>query len=177
MALTVAFSVTQPAGDASGIIFTDDSTGTDGTITKRRIYITDEDDEPVVPEGTTTDYIEWNDFPATTTKTITGLLSQDMALYATVQWLTSGGTVVYSDDNDDDVILCKRYADLFSYSLIDMQAGNDKLATHANFYLNQIRLYCCIQEAVKATLNGKISSAQSALNRAKGIMDKSSNFF
>ena len=173
MPLAPAFSTSQPAGDASVIIITDDSTGTDVTITKRRVYLLKNDGTYLVPVGTITDYVEWDNFPATTTIQIDAL-DKDYALNVTVQWLTSANAVVTSTD---DLILCKRYADLFSYNLIDMQAGNDKLITHANYYLNEIRLNCSIQEAVKAVLNGKISSSQAALERAKKIMDKQSNFF
>lgn len=173
MPLTPAFSTTQPAGDASVITITDESTGTDVTITKRRVYLQKDDGTYLVPDGITTDYVEWDSFPSDTSIDIDAL-DKDYALNVTVQWLTSANVITYSDA---DLVLCKRYADLFSYDLIDMQSSNDKLVTHANYYFNEVRLYCCIQEAVKAVTNGKISSAQAALNRAKVIFDEQSNFF
>lgn len=173
MALTVSFTASQPASDESVVSLVDTTVGTDVTITKRRVYLQKDDGMYLVPDGTLTDYIAWSGYPGTTSINIDAL-DKDYAIYITIQWLTAGDVVTYTSSL---LVLCKRYADLFAYGLIDSQASNDKLITHANYYLNEVKLYCCIQEAVKAVANGKIASAQAALNRAKLLIDNPSNFY
>ena len=55
MALVPNFTITQSVGSPNNLVFTDSSTGSDGTITKRRIYIKKSDGTFLVLTGTTTD--------------------------------------------------------------------------------------------------------------------------
>lgn len=78
------FTVYQPIGNPSAIIFTDISTGSDPNIIERHIYLQKADGTFLVPEGTTTDYIVWP--LASATYQVTDILDKDRGLNITVEW-------------------------------------------------------------------------------------------
>ena len=90
LALTVNFSTSQTPGSPGDIIFTDTSTGSDGSVTQRRIYIQSAAGEYLVEPNTSTQYEVWSGFPGTTTITLEDILEQDTAERVVVQWLDSG---------------------------------------------------------------------------------------
>jgi hypothetical protein len=59
MAISPNFTASQNSGTPNIITLTDTSTGSDGTIAKRRVYLLQSDGTYLVPAGTTTDYIDW----------------------------------------------------------------------------------------------------------------------
>jgi hypothetical protein len=133
MPLSVNFSTAQVSGEPSEIVFTDTSTGTDATVAKRRIYMQKSDGTYLVEEGTTTEYEEFNDFPATTSITL-DVLEQDEALTITVQWLTSGNSVVY----DKTLVRAfTMYNSQFSYGLTQLCRANALLINDNNFWGNK----------------------------------------
>ena len=79
MALTVNFSTSQTHGSPGDIIFTDTSTGTEGSVTQRRIYIQAADGEYLVETGTSTQYEVWSGFPGTTTITLSDIFYLDVS--------------------------------------------------------------------------------------------------
>lgn len=172
MALTENFTATQVLGFPSQILFTDTSTGSDAAIAARRIYLLDSDGEYNVVEGTATDYEVWA--YASATKTL-DLLLQDKAFVITVDWVNSAGTVLYTKTTLTGFLL---YAKTYYINLIKSQSSRRKLIDHANFYTNEIKLLCSIQEATNAIdLAGDIGSAQAAMIRAKELIDNPSYFF
>jgi len=95
MALSAAFTATQLLGLPETIVVTDTSTGSDGAITSRRVYITDAYNNYIVPEGTTTDYVDW----ALANSSINiECLTKDMAVDITVQWLDGSNNVLYDSN-------------------------------------------------------------------------------
>jgi hypothetical protein len=172
MALTENFTATQALGFPSQIIFTDTSTGSDGAIAARRIEVVDSDGNFIVAEGTTTDYEVWPYANATITLS---LLTIDRAVYITIKWVNSGGATLYEKTI---LTVFRLYSITYYIYLIKTQSSNIKLRENANFYLNEIRLLCSLQEAYDAVYYaGDISSAQAALTRAKQLVDQPSNFF
>jgi len=172
MAIVENFTATQALGFPSQIAFTDTSTGSDGAIASRRIYLVDYSGNYIVEDGTSTDYEVWAYADATITL---DLLEIDMALYITVQWLNSGGGVLYEKT---ELTLFRLYSITYYIYLIKTQSSNIKLRENANFYLNEIRLLCSMQEAYDAVYYaGDIASAQAALTRAKQLVDNPSYFF
>jgi len=85
MPLTPSFSVSQQVGSPSDIVFNDTSTGSDSSLTERRVYLEKHDGQYLVPSGTTTDYIVWP--LATNPFTISGILDKDYALNVKVDWI------------------------------------------------------------------------------------------
>src|SRR5688572_14458379 len=95
MPLTVSISVAQNNGTPSQFTITDASTGSDGTITTRRIYLYKADNTTLVESGTTTAYENW---PIAEGPLTLDVLSRDFAVMLVAQWL-AGSTVVYSLTN------------------------------------------------------------------------------
>lgn len=173
MAFTADFTTSQNLGFPSRIIFADTSQGTvDPLVTGRRIYLLDASGNYIVQSGTTTSYELWA--IGLTTITLNCLLI-DKALSVRVDWVNAGGVALYTKTV---LTLYSLYAKTYYIALIKSQSSRPKLIDHANFYVNEIKLLCSIQEATNAVdLAGDISSAQAALTRAKSLVDHPSYFF
>lgn len=174
MALSVNFSTAQVAGAPSEIVFTDTSTGSDGTITKRRIYMQKSDGTFLVQTGTTTEYEEFNGFPGTTSITL-DVLDQDEALTITMQWLTAGNTVVY------DKVLTRGftlYNEDFDYGLTQLCRANALLINDNNFWSNKSLLRTYIDSGDQAlTQASDTDLAQICYNLATGLRNDSQYAF
>ena len=172
MPLTASFSTNQSLGYPSKINLTDTSTGSDGAIAARRVYVQDSDGNYLVVDGTTTDYEVWAYADSTDTF---DLLEQDTAAYVTVQWVNSGGTALYSVTT---ATVYRLYAITYYIYLIKAQSSRPNLRFHANFYQNEIRLIASLREAYDSIYYaGDLGSSQAACNRAKFIIDNPANFF
>ena len=77
MALIPNFSTEQFSGTPNAFTITDTSTGSDVTITSRRIYLLQANGTFLVPAGTNTNYIVWN---IADSSIVLDVLSQDTAL-------------------------------------------------------------------------------------------------
>lgn len=132
------FSAGQSKSSTNLITLTDTSTGSDGTIAKRRITILQSDGTYLVPAGTNTNYIEW----ALADSTITlDVLNQATAPTITVTWLDSSNDVKYTA-----IISFAFSAQLqnFLYGLSDGQVPitNPSLALSTDYYQNKVQFYC-----------------------------------
>lgn len=173
MAFTANFTTSQNLGFPSRITFADTSQGTvDPLVVARRIYLLDASGNYIVVSGTTTQYELWS--IALATINISPLLI-DKALSVRVDWVDVGGNALYTKTV---LTLYPLYAKTYYIALIKSQSSRPRLIDHANFYVNEIKLLCSIQEATNAVdLAGDIASAQAALTRAKQLVDKPSYFF
>lgn len=172
MSLTPNFTASQSSGTPSIITLTDTSTGSDGTIAKRRVYLLQANGTFLVPAGTTTDYIDWNLAQASIDLNV---LSQDSALSITVQWLTSGNVVVTSKTTS---FAFTAYNETFYYGLTESQVANSNLSASTNWYQTKLILRVEIDSADQAiTFASDIYSAQAALNRATFISTNQALFF
>lgn len=178
MALSPNFSASQNYGTPNIITLTDTSTGSDVTITKRRIYLLQSNGEYLVPNGTATEYIEWNMTNTTTREPLNkdlNVLTQDTALTITVQWLTSSNTIVVSKTTS---FAFTAYNETFYYGLTESQVANSNLTASTNWYQNKMILRVELDSATQAiSFASDIFSAQAALNRATYISTNSSYFF
>jgi hypothetical protein len=172
MALTVSFTVSQSTALPSTISLTDTSTGSDGTITQRRVLLRKADGTYLVPEGTTTDYIEWD---WAEPSIAIDVMDRDYALDIIVQWLNVSNQVVYTDT---ELCVFTLYAEQFYYQLTQYQTSNPQIIDDQTYYGNKIKLRVSIDEATNAvTIGADITSSQSALDRAAYLIDNQSLFF
>lgn len=170
MPITPSFSVTQSFGAPNTLTLTDTSSGSDSGLTSRRVYLQMADGTYLVPDGTTTDYIEWaiGDINITI-----DVLDQDYALQIIVQWMT-GTAITYSDEG---LYLFYQYAEQFYYNLTQFQASIPLIPADTSYYNEKIKLRVSIDEAKNAVFYNDIAAAQNALNRAKFLIDNQNLFF
>lgn len=174
MALSASYTMSQVYGSPTQVSFVDTSTGVNAAVVSRRIYITDENGDYIVVDGTTTDYNLWSGFPGTTSITL-ALLTQDIAATVRVDWVNISGTVLYTSST---LTHFPMYAKDYYIFLIKSQQSNRKLQSHANFWPNTLRLLGEIKMAYDSiNLIQDISASQAALDRAAALIDKPSNFF
>ena len=172
MPLSPNFTASQNSGTPNLIFLTDTSTGSDGTITKRRIYLLQSDGTYLVPAGTATNYIEWALVDVTTSLNV---LIQDTALSITVEWLTASNVVV---DSLTTSFAFTAYNETFYYGLTESQVANANLTASTNWYQTKMILRVELDSAYQAiSFASDIFSAQAALNRATFISTNQSYFF
>lgn len=172
MSLNPSFTTEQNLGASSILILTDTSTGSDGAITERRVYLRKSDGTYLVPSGTSTNYIVWDYADDTISLDV---LDKDYALEITVLWVNSGGTTLYSDDN---TFVFTLYAEEFYYGLTQELAGNYPIIADDNYYSNKFRLRTEIDSANNAiSIGGDIAASQACLDRAKQLIDNQSLYF
>jgi hypothetical protein len=172
MPISPSFTASQNSGTPNLIFLTDTSTGSDVTITKRRIYLLQSNGTYLVPTGTNTDYIEWALVDTTTSLNV---LIQDTALSITVQWLTAGNVEVASVTTS---FAFTAYNETFYYGLTESQVANANLTASTNWYQTKMILRVELDSAYQAiSFASDIFSAQAALNRATFISTNQSYFF
>lgn len=178
MPITPSFSVYQNSGMPSVINLTDTSTGSDTSITKRRVYLLQANGEYLVPSGVTTNYVEWDITDVNTRAPLNkqiNVLEKDAALTIKVEWLTSLNVVVESKTTSFSFTA---YSETFYYGLTQSQIANPSLVSAANWYENKMILRVEIDSANQAiTFASDIFSAQAALDRASYIIENSNYFF
>lgn len=171
MSLTVNFSATQSLSSPNEITLSDTSTGTDGTITSRRVYLRLANGNYLVEEGTTTDYEVW---VIGDTEITLDVLSKSQAINVTVQWL-AGTTIVYQKTTLWGFDL---YDYIFGFEKLQVLTSKPKLIDDENFYNSMVKLdvniFC---ENIAITLGDDIYSAQAALDRNYYLISNQITFF
>lgn len=171
MALTVSFTATQSLAEPSQITLTDTSTGSDGTITSRRVYIRLANGTYLVEDGTTTDYEVW---AYADSSIVLDLLPRSEAPQVIVQWL-AGSTVVYTATVNYLFVWADK---LFLYQLTQTQTGRPKLIDNANYYLSKIKMIVNIDDAENAVTDADdIYGAQGSLDKNYYLMQNQQLFF
>jgi hypothetical protein len=172
MPISPSFTASQNSGTPNLIFLTDTSTGSDVTITKRRIYLLQSNGTYLVPTGTLTNYIDWALVDTTTSLNV---LIQDTALSITVEWLTAANVVVA---NKTTSFAFTAYNETFYYGLTESQVANANLTASTNWYQTKMILRVELDSAYQAiSFASDIFSAQAALNRATFISTNQSYFF
>lgn len=172
MAITTpSFSVSQNYGNITVITIEDTSTGSDNTLTSRRVYLRKADGTYLVPSGTTTDYIVW---PIGDTTIDISCLDKDYCLDITVQWMT-GTVATYTATT---LCLFVAYSKLFLRLRTQNQAGKPSLLSQYNYYNSKMKLRVLVDDAEEAvSLINDQTTAQYCLDAAKEITDNPSSFF
>lgn len=166
------FSMSQTLGSPSIVIATDTSTGTDGAITGRRIYLTTYDGTTLVPDGTTTEYVDW---ALAVNPLSINALDKDYALSVRVDWVDVAGNVLYTKTT----LYCfSMYNEEFYYSLTSRQASIPTIISDSFFYSNKLKLRVDIDSANQAVLYGDdIASAQYALDSGTYLRVNANDYF
>lgn len=161
MPLTPNFTAVQLYGSPNEIVLTDTSTGSDVTITSRRVFIQMPNGTYLVEEGTTTDYEVWNIADDSITLDV---LTKDVAVTITVQWLDVTDTVVVSKVYDFGFT---QFNESFDYGLTQMLTANPTLINNNDFFPNKSELRVCIDSGNQAlSLVGDLFAAQQCYDRA-----------
>lgn len=172
MPLTPNFSVSQTAVNPAYVVFTDTSSGSDGDIVSRRIYVTDSDGEPIVPDGVTTTYIAW---PLATNPLNVDLLTQDAAVNIRVDWLDAGDSVLYTKNTN---YALTQFSQQFLYYLIQLQSQNYNIIQDKNYWSNVGIFWANVIGAIKAVEVGNdIAASQACINRAIFMYDNQTMYF
>ena len=176
MAITANFSTSQTVGAPSVIDLTDTSTGSDVSATQRRIYLVDSEGEYVVPDGTTTDYVN---FPIADGAEISiDCLDQDSALWITLQYLDVSNVVVASETKLCSFTLNN---ETFYYSLTQAQATQStppNVVQDTGYYTNKLILRTLIDSGNQAVTYGEgITTAQTMYNQATQMVDNQDYYF
>lgn len=172
MPFSPSFTVGQNIETPAYVVFTDDSTGSDVLVISRRIYVTDSQGDPVVPSGTTTDYISW---PLATNPLTVNLLTEDTAVNVLVQWLDVSNAMLYEDD--DDFCLEEFNNQNFVY-LIQQQGLSPSVVQDTTYFSNLCQYYINIIGAntmVEDALD--LAGSQNCLNRATNMLNNQTYFF
>lgn len=170
MSYTVAFSTTQSLGEPSEIIVTDSSSGSDVTVSTRRVYLVTAQGQWLTENGLsdTEAYTLW---PLADGATLTlDVLTEDMALWVTLAYVTSGGAVA------NGATLTKLqgytlYDEDFYYGLTQDQALQNQpppmVIQDANYYMNKMIFRVELDSGNQAIVYGNdIVSAQNCYSRA-----------
>lgn len=176
MAFNGSFAVTQGA-DISQFTLTDNSTGSDGNMTDRRIYLFKIDGTTLVPEGTTVTYVDWPIVSLIGDEITIDVLDKDYAITIFVSWISSAPLASPSSYEFTYMQLFSGYTNQFLYGLIQQMAANPLISSDKNFYYNLSKAYTDLDNATLAVANNDQYSAQQALDRIAGMISNQSNLF
>jgi hypothetical protein len=172
MPLVPAFTATQVLGEPSVIVLTDTSTGSDAAIAARRVYLRLANGSYLVPDGTTTDYVDW---PLADTTIELDVLTVDKAVDITVQHLNSSDVALYTKTT---LCLFTQYAKQFLYDLTQGQTGNPVLVNDNDYWEKKSQLFTEVDSALNAVeMANDVYAAQACMDRAQKIIDNAEYYF
>ncbi len=172
MALSVNFTTSQSLGQPSKINIQDVSSGSDGSIVSRRVYISLPDGTFLVPTGTTTEYVVWSYSDAEIT---INCLTKDVAVLITVEWLDVSNVIIYAKSAQAGFTL---YNETFDYGLTQRLTGNPLLINDNGFWEEKSKVRELIDSGNNAIeFASDIYAAQQCYNDATEIRLKSQYIF
>jgi hypothetical protein len=174
MAFSPSFQSSQQIGLPSTITLTDNSTGSDGAIASRVVFITDVANNYYTASGvfTTPTSTAW---VLSNSSISINFLTQDMALQVLVQWLDGGGNVLYSSTN---LFSFSMYGIMGSYSLTLDMVAQGNVTNDANYWNNRLKLRMNIDDANNAVTYGANQLvSQSNLNSETYLLANKNLFF
>src|SRR4051812_41794368 len=122
MSFVASFSASQNTSSPDTLSLLDTSTGSDGAIVSRYVFLRLSDGSYLKPAGQVADYISW---PIADGNAIgIDLLDRDYAIYAVVIYVDVNGNTLYSAAT---WFVGKLYSEQFDYSLTQRQASNPKV--------------------------------------------------
>lgn len=174
MSLVPNFSASQIIGQPSIINLTDTSTGSDGAITQRRIFINNAQNQ-FVTAGVISNVSAYTQWIYANPSIAIDCLPYDMAVTILVQWLDVNNAVLYSKSL---LVVFTLYGVTGSFTLSQSIVSSPAILQDQNYWLNRVILRCNIEDGSDAiNLMGNISISQSALDRETFMLSKQNLFF
>lgn len=176
MPLSVAITAAQSLGTPSIIILTDASTGTDGTITNRKVYLRTATNQYLTETQQSSSTVAFENWPISDGVTINlDVLTEATTLEVTVVWTTGAGTTVYELT---DVIAFTNQDYIFQLGILASQTSTPGVLQDVNYYNSFIQFIVNLDNAEVAAATGDdLYSSQSALNRNQIMIDNEQMFF
>lgn len=171
MAFAESFSVSQSALSPSVVTLTDTSTGSDGAITSRVVYVSDSDGNYLTGNGTV-DYDVWDWADASINLDI---LTENTAASIRVDWINSVDTILYTVT---DQYCLAQYAKNFAYYLVQQLAQTFNVIQDTSYFSNLAQLWTNIRGALNAVeVADDISASQECLNRCTEMENNQAKYF
>lgn len=172
MPLNPAFTASQDPSNAAYVVLTDISTGSDGAISSRKVYIQNSAGDYLVPSGTTTNYVVW---PYADDSISLNILEEDTAVSIKVDWLNSGSTILYTLTQQ---FCLDMYSKLFFYTLVQAQGVTPSIPQDTNYFSNMALFWATVEGAEQAiVLAQDLSGSQNCLNRCTYMRQNQSKYF
>ncbi len=172
MAIVPAITVSQSALSPQNITVEDTSTGSDGSIYVRRLFIQSATGEYLVPSGTTTNYISWPYANSSITVTV---LTQDTAASITVEWLDVSSAILYLYNNTYPL---SEFGKQFFYYLIQQLGLTPSTFQDSNYSGNLSMFWAYIRAGDNAVTYGNdIFAGQQCYNKEIQMMNNQADYF
>jgi hypothetical protein len=171
MPITPSFTVSQNTGDLPTLSILDTSTGSDASITTRRIYLIKHDGSYLKAPNSLLSYTVWS--YGTTSISIPYILDKDYSLLVRVDYMASNTLVI----SKSELFTSTNYTSQFLLDLTRFQVSNQKLINNSNYFESKVKLRELLDDAIQAGLVGEQVLAQMSLNQANTIMSNSTLFY
>lgn len=160
MPISPSFTASQSPSSPNIVLLVDTSTGSDGSIVSRRVYVQDSAGNYLVPASTTTDYTVW---PYADSGISLNILTEDTAVSIRVDWLNVSNAVLYTLTQQ---FCLDMYSKLFFYTLVQMQGVTPSIPQDTNYNSNMALFWATVEGAENAiVLAEDLSASQNCLNR------------
>ncbi len=158
--MSASILVSQSASTPSSLTVTDNSTGLSGTITQRRVYVSNAYGEFLTGDGVV-NYTEWALAEASI---VLDILTEDIGALIKVEWLNVSNVVV---DEVENTYPLAEYNQQFLYYLLGLQGLTPGVYQDSNYSGNIAIFWTNIIAGINAVEYGNdIAACQNCFNRA-----------
>lgn len=159
-----SFVVSQVVGEPSSVTITAVVTGTDSSVTQRRVFLQTNSGEFLVPTTTSAEYVQWI---ISASSINIDCLDKDYGLRIVVQWLSVTNVVLYDSEQFIGLTL---YNESFDYQTTQLMASNKLLINDNNFWGNKSKLRTLIDAGNNAiSFASDLDNAQSCYDDATAL--------
>lgn len=169
--MAYSFTVSQSAVTPSDVTVTDTSTGLPGTVTQRRIFLSNAYGEFLTGDGTV-DYTAW---PLANASITLDVLTENTAALILVQWLDVSNAVV---DEVEDTYPLSEFGQQFFYYLVGLQGLTPGIYQDTNYSGNLAIFWSNLVAGNNAVTYGNdIAGAQNCYNRCTEMQLNENSYF
>lgn len=171
MAIVASFTVSQSAITPQNVTIVDTSSGSYGTITQRRIYLSISTGEYLTGNGSV-NYTEW---PLANLNITLSILTQDIAGNIKIDWCDVNGDVVNSSNANYPL---SQFGKQFFFYLVQLQGLTPGVYQDSNYSGNLALFWSNIVGGDNAvTYGNSISAAQNCYNREIEMQQNQQKYF
>ncbi len=172
MSFTPSIQVSQSALTPNIVTVLDNSSGSDGAISQRRVYVQTAQATYLVPSGTSTDYTQWAIANASIALNI---LTEDQCVNIIVQWLNVSNTVLYSYENQ---YALSEYNKQFLVYLVASQGLTPGIVQDSNYSGSIATFWTNVIAGInQVEFAADIAGGQNCFSRATFMRLNQANFF